>query len=500
MNISMSVFYITTPIYYPNARPHIGHAYTTVFADTLARYHRMIGDDTFFLTGTDEHGLKLQRAAEKKGVDPKTFVDEMVVYYKEYWKLLNISYDWFIRTTDDYHVHTVEKMISELHRKGLLYKDRYSGWYCASCEKYYSETEYEVVDDKPHCPIHKKPLEWLEEETYYFKLSEYRDFMLDVLEKTEIVYPKSYAVEVANRLKKEGLRDVSIARPKERVSWGVELPFDREYTVYVWFDALLNYISAIGYPDDLQRFNHYWPAAHHVIGKDILWFHTVIWFSVLKALDIPLPKKVLVHAFLVNRGIKMGKSAGNVISIEYMVDRYGVDGTRYILMRLMNMAKDVDVTQELFDNVYNTELADVYGNLIRRVGVLVKRKLKGRLEPTSVEQGIAEAIENALDSYSKEMERFDVSRALGTAIELLRKGNAYVNETKPWQQSDPSKSLYTLAELIRAATVMLHPVIPSTTSRTAESFGFPITTPKELRLGENGYTVKESPILFKKTG
>ncbi|MCD6301382.1 MAG: class I tRNA ligase family protein, partial [Staphylothermus sp.] len=275
----LSVFYITTPIYYPNAPPHIGHAYTTIYADVLARYHRLIGDDVFFMTGNDEHGLKLQRAAEKKGVHPKELVDEMAEVYKKYWSLLDISYDHFIRTTEPYHEKVVKEAITRLYKKGLIYKASYSGWYCVDCEKFYSPGEYIEKEGKPYCPIHNKPLEWLEEETYYFKLSEFEDYLKDVLANKDIVYPKSYATEVLRKIEKEGLRDVSIARPKERVRWGIEVPFDKNYTVYVWFDALLNYISGVGYLEDEEKFKKYWPNVHHVIGKDILWFHTAIWFS-----------------------------------------------------------------------------------------------------------------------------------------------------------------------------------------------------------------------------
>ncbi len=490
-------FYVTTPIYYPNAVPHIGHAYTTVFADTLARYHRLLGHDVFYLTGTDEHGLKLQRTAEKLGKHPKELVDEMSSMFKEYWRMLNISYDRFIRTTDPDHERVVKEAMSRMYRDGLIYKARYSGWYCVSCERFYASSEYEVVNGKPHCPIHKKPLEWLEEDTYYFKLSEFKDYLIDVLS-GDVVYPKSYAVEVLSKIMGEGLRDVSVARPKSRVWWGIEVPFDPNYTVYVWFDALLNYLTGIGFPDDKDRFEKYWPVVHHVIGKDILWFHTAIWFAMLKALGIKPPKKVLVHAFLISEGLKIGKSAGNAVAIEDLISRYqDSDGFRYILMRIFNMGKDVEVTTGLFDTIYNSELADTLGNLVRRVGVLVKKKLGGRVHETSVDEGLEKLMSETLEKYAKAMESFNPSEALDAVMKLLREGNAYVNRTRPWELSDPSKELYTLLEVVRVAVTLLSPVIPMAAERTAKALGFEIRNPFEA--GRQGaYVITEAPILFRK--
>lgn len=495
------VFFITTPIYYPNAEPHIGHAYTTVFADVLARYHRLIGDDTFYLTGTDEHGLKLQRAAEKRGISPKELVDTMAGVYRNYWAMLDISYDHFIRTTDDYHERVVKEAMNTLHRRGLIYKARYSGWYCVSCEKFYSSSEYEVIDGKPHCPIHKKPLEWLEEDTYYFRLSEFRDFLIDVLKNREIVYPKSFAIEVLRKIENAELLDVSVARPKERVWWGIEVPFDPNYTIYVWFDALLNYVSGAGYLSDEEKFKKYWPAVHHVIGKDILWFHTAIWFSMLKALDIPLPKKLLVHSFIINKGLKMGKSAGNVVRIEDLIERYqDSDGVRYILTRIFNLGKDVEVTTSLFDSIYNSELADNLGNLVRRVSVLSVKKLGGRVSSESVEEKFTGLTERTVSTYNKLLtEEYDVSRAVQAVMDLLREANAYINETRPWELSNPRKELYTLLEVLRVATTLLAPVIPKAASKVSSHLGFSIGNPKELAL-EPGreYGVSKAPILFKK--
>ena len=494
----MERFYITTPIYYPNAEPHIGHAYTTIYADTLARYHRLKGDDTFFLTGTDEHGQKLQRAAEKRGIHPKELVDEMAEKYKYYWRLMDISYDRFIRTTDPDHEELVKEAVTRIYRKGLIYKASYAGHYCVDCEKFYSPGEYLEIDGKPYCPIHRKPLEWLEEETYYFKLSEFEDYLKKVLE--DHVYPRSYAHEVLRKIEKEGLKDVSIARPKERVWWGIPLPFDPDYTIYVWFDALLNYLTGIKYREDPETFNKYWPVAHHVIGKDILWFHTAIWFSMLRALDIDPPRKVIVHAFLINRGLKIGKSAGNVVPIDYLVERYrGSDGIRYVLMRLFNPSKDVDYTQELFDSIYNSELADTYGNLVRRVGVLVKKKLGGRASSETIDAELEQAIHKAYEKYQESLDSYEVSPAIEAVMEMLRVANAYINREKPWEKNDPSRDLYSLLETIRAASIMLYPVTPRASTRLAEAFGYTIERLDDAQpVKGREYTVKEAPILFKK--
>jgi len=496
----MRVFYITTPIYYPNAPPHLGHAYTTVYADILARYHRLVGDDTFFLTGTDEHGLKLQRTAEKKGVHPKEFVDRMAEVYKHYWSILDISYDYFIRTTYRTHEEVVKKAIIELHRKGFIYKAKYSGWYCVDCEKFYSEGEYEVVNGKPYCPIHRKPLEYLEEETYYFKLSEFKEFLSKVLSKGGIVYPESYAREVLSKLETVGLRDISIARPKSRVWWGVEIPWDPNYTVYVWFDALLNYLTGVEYLLNNDRFRRYWSEVHHVIGKDILWFHTVVWFSILKALDIPPPKRLIVHAFVINKGVKMGKSAGNVIAIEDLINRYGSsDSVRYLIARVFNLHKDVEVTTELLDSIHNTELADNLGNLVRRVGVLAIRKLNGVVEFKGIDRALEDRIINTLESYRKFMETYEVSKAVVPIMELLREANAYINKVRPWEKREPHEELYTLLEVLKYSARLLSPIMPKISHKLAVSLGFTISNPYVEPIGsQKVYEVRSAPILFKK--
>ncbi len=493
------MFYVTTPIYYPNAPPHIGHAYTTVFADVMARYHRLIGDDTFFLTGTDEHGLKLQKVAEKIGKRPKELVDEMSDVYKRYWTMLDISYDRFIRTTDTDHERVVKKALEILYNKNLIYKAKYSGYYCVDCEKFYSPEEYEVIDGKPYCPIHKKPLEWIEEDTYYFKLSDFDGYLKEIL-KSYIVYPQIYAKEILGKLMKESLRDVSIARPAERVSWGIPLPFDQKYTTYVWFDALLNYVTGAGWNSDEKKFKKYWSSVYHIIGKDILWFHTVIWFAMLKAMEIPLPKKVIVHSYLINRGLKIGKSSGNVVAIEDLLDRYqDSDGVRYILMRVLNLSKDIDVSTELFDSIYNSELADTFGNLIRRVGILAIKKLGGDITQRRVNNRLLDMADKTIESYERLMNDFNVSLALELIMGLLREANAFINKERPWEKNDPSKDIYSLLEIVRVATFLLTPVIPKASQKITRAFGLKNQHINDLSVGsEDKFSVNDAPILFKK--
>lgn len=496
----MNTFYITTPIYYPNAPPHIGHAYTTVFADIIARYKKLNKYNVFFLTGNDEHGLKIQKVAESLGKNTKEFTDEMAIVFKNYWKALDVEYDYFIRTTDKSHEDTVKKAFQHIYNKGLIYKAKYSGLYCVECEKYYSQGEYIEVDGKQYCPLHNKPLEYMEEETYYFKLSEFKDYLIDIIKNKDIIYPRIYADEILSKLLNEELRDISVARPVERVWWGVPVPFDPGYVIYVWFDALLNYISAIEFFENKDRFNQYWSSVHHVIGKDILWFHTVVWFSMLKALDIEPPRKVIVHSFLTMKGTKMSKSVGNIVSIDELIKRYGSsDSARYLLMRVFNFDKDSEFDFELLDNIYNSELADTYGNLVRRAGVLALKKTDGKIYKRSMDQKISYELLSKVHDYQDAMERFEVAKAATIAMDIARLGNQYLNETKPWEKADPSKELYTVLEMIRIATIMLYPYIPRSASKVANSFGFQIEglVKTDLEAVER-YNVSDAPILFKK--
>ena len=493
------MIYVTTPIYYPNDRPHIGHAYTTIMADTFARWSRLSGEEVFFLTGTDEHGLKLQREAEKRGVDPKKFVDEMSRIFKEYWKLLNISYDRFIRTTDEDHVQTVKKALEKIYSKGLIYRGVYRGWYCTSCEKFLSSDEYIEKDGKKICPIHGKELDYVEEETYFLKLSLYEDFVKDALRK-DIVYPPSYAREVLSKIEKEGLRDISITRPKNRVYWGIEAPWDPSHTVYVWIDALLNYVTAAGYLESSEKFLRVWPSAHHFIGKDILWFHTAIWFALLRMLDLPLPRRVIVHAFIVLRGRKIGKSAGNVVPIEALIERYGSpDAVRYLLLRFSSLEKDVEFGFDQMDAAYNSELADTLGNLVRRLGVLARKKLGGVVERSDIDRDLEDKVMNSVKKAQSLMNELRFSETLVAIFDIFREVNAYLNRTEPWREERPRRSLYNAFEALRIGTVLLYPFMPSTAERIAKALGFEIKSFEELEMGmRDTYNVAEAPILFRK--
>ncbi len=492
-------FYVTTPIYYPNDKPHIGHAYTTVMADVLARWHRLLGDDVFFLTGTDEHGLKLQREAEKRGMSPKQFVDMMSEVFKSYWRMLNIEYTRFIRTTDDDHVETVKMALTRLYQKGLIYKSTYKGFYCTSCEKFYSPGEYIEKDGKKLCPTHLKELEWVEEESYFLKLSEYEDEVKKALQ-SGIVVPESYAREVLSKLEREGLRDLAITRPKTRVYWGVEAPWDPSHTIYVWIDALLNYLTAIGFGRDDEKFTKYWPTVHHIIGKDILWFHTAVWFALLSMLEVPPPRRLIVHGFILVRGLKMGKSLGNVVMIEDLVNRYGsADAVRYLLMRFSSLEKDFNYDPQLFDNAYNAELADTLGNLVRRVGVLVQRKLGGSVERSEVDPDLGKLVSDRVEKVRKHMGEFKFSEALIALFDILRAANAYLNKTEPWRMDNPTKPLYNVLEAIRVATILLQPFMPTTAERIGTALGFKITSIEDAQMGVQAeYRVTEAPILFRK--
>uniref|UniRef100_A0A7C5TJD0 methionine--tRNA ligase n=1 Tax=Ignisphaera aggregans TaxID=334771 RepID=A0A7C5TJD0_9CREN len=493
--------YVTTPIYYPNDKPHLGHAYTTVLADIIFRWFSLLGCDTYFLTGTDEHGAKLQREAEKKGVNPKDFVDQMAEIFKEYWKVLKIGYSRFIRTTEHEHEELVKYVVNKLWDKGYIYSGKYRGWYCTACEKFYSESEYINVNNTPTCPIHQRPLEYIEEDTYFLKLSMFKDYILKVLRDEDIVYPKHYGDEVATKVEIEGLQDLSIARPKSRVSWGIELPFDNRYVVYVWIDALLNYLTGLGYPKDLERIKRYWKNSIQLIGKDILWFHTAIWFSLLAMLDLPPPKKLVVHSYLTIKGRKMGKSLGNVISIDDMVKRYGnPEVVRFIIAKIANYDKDVEVSWDIYDSIYTGDLLNNYGNLVRRATALAIKSLNG-VVIRELDREFAESIEklvmNSIECYNN----LEISNAVKYILDALHEANAYMNRKEPWREDKPNKTIYTVLESIRVASLLLYPIMPETIKSIFRSIGLDRTEQglNQFKLGYiEKYTIKESPIPFKK--
>ena len=478
--MTKETFYVTTPIYYPNDIPHLGHAYTTIAADVLARWHKLLGKSVFFLTGTDEHGKKLQNAAEASGKTPKEFIDKIVPKFKEAWKKLNINYDYFIRTTDKSHELVVQEILQKVYDKGDIYKGTYSGLYCTSCEAYYTEQDSPSLK----CPIHETNLEKLEEESYFFKLGKYQSFLLALYKKNpEFISPKGRRKEVINRVK-EGLKDLSISRSS--FNWGVQLPFDKRHVAYVWFDALLNYYSATR----LKGNEKYWPADIHLIGKDILWFHTVYWPAMLKSAGIELPKKVFAHGWWTVLNKKIGKSAGNAIKIDELINYAGTDATRYFLLRQTPFGDDGDFSKEVLIEKYNQELANKLGNLVSRVSALVE---KYGLEKTPIKTLKSEKLVNTIALRLKNLE-FD--KTLNEIFSFIDTCNEYIQNQKPWETHN-SQVLYELSNAIKDISILLSPFIPETSEKIAKVFNFKISldslnTPLKIS------KIKKSPILFQK--
>jgi len=465
-------FYVTTPIYYPNGIPHVGTAYTTIAADILTRWHRMKdGGNAFLLTGTDEHGQKVEQAAVAKGMPVQAYVDEIAVTFKEAWEALDIWYDDFIRTTESRHVQTVLKFFRKLMDKRDIYKNYYEGWYCVSCETFWMESQ--LVDGK--CPNSEcgRPVEWLKEEDYFFKLSTFQERLLQHYEKNPgFVRPESRMNEVTSFVK-SGLQDVCVSR--KGLGWGIPVPEDTERSIYVWIDALLNYLSAIGYLEDSPQFKKLWPANVHLVGKDILRFHAVIWPAMLMALDLPLPKKVFANGWLTMGGSKISKSRGVHRNLMELVTEYGPDPLRYFLMREASFGLDLDFSEEGIIRRLNTDLANDLGNLVQRVLSMIHRYFNGKVpNPGTLEVGdtslrqLAQKLPEAIDSQLEEL-RF--REALEAIFAVVVASNKYVDETAPWKLAKEKNEtrlatvLYTLAEIIRMLAIALAPFLP----RSADS-------------------------------
>lgn len=471
-------FYITTPIYYPSGNPHIGHCYTTVACDSIARYRRMQGYDVMFLTGTDEHGLKIEQKAAEKGVTPKEYVDEVVKTFKKLWSYMNISYDRYIRTTDDYHIETVQKIFKALYDKGYIYKGEYKGKYCTPCESFWTESQ---LDENGCCPECHREVTEAKEEAYFFKMSPFAERIEKLLTETDYLQPKTRATELVNNFIKPGLEDLCVSRTTFK--WGIPVTFDDKHVVYVWIDALSNYISALGFwNEQYNDFDKFWPADVHMVAKDIMRFHAIIWPAMLMALDLPLPKHLAVHGWITFNGQKMSKSLGNVVDPFILGERYGADAIRYHILREMALGADSSFSNEIMINRINSDLANGLGNLVSRTVAMADKYFGGTL-PADREAGdfdaelIAEA-KGLVAKVDEFMDKTQINNALAEIFKVVSRANKYIDETTPWVLGkDESKKarlatvLYNLLETIRIVSTLLSNFMPTTMPKVWEQIG-----------------------------
>lgn len=479
-----NTFYVTTPIYYVNDKPHIGHAYTTILADVLARYHRLLGDPTFFLTGTDEHGQKVQKAAVANKMTPQEQCDTTVTRFQDLWKKLEITNDDFLRTTEDRHKGIVQKILQDLYDMGEIYKAEYSGHYCTPCERFFSKKD---LLEGNLCPECKRQTDEIIESNYFFRMGKYQNWLIDYIQShPEFIQPDFRRNETLGFLRKP-LEDLCISRPKKRLAWGIELPFDRDYVCYVWFDALINYITGVGYGRDVAKFAKWWPASYHLIGKDILTTHTVYWPTMLKAMGLEQPKTIYAHGWWLIGADKMSKSVGNAVNPMEVAEKYGVDAFRYFLMSEMSLGNDASFSEEIFIIRYNSNLANDLGNLLSRVVKMIGKEADGIIPApvetaqTAFEKELRETVLSAVFEMEPAITGMKIDRGLEQIMNAIRAANRYMEQTAPWKLAKEKNTdrlntvLYTAAESLRIISGLLYPVMPGKMCEIRKAIGLPAT-------------------------
>lgn len=490
--MAKKTFFVTTAIDYPNSKPHIGHAYEKIVSDVQARWHRLLGEETFFLTGTDEHGQKIQRAAEAAGKQPQEFVDAQVVFFKELCERLNISIDKFIRTSDAAHMKVCEELFKGSNKKGDIYTGTYEGLYCTSCENYYTEKELA----NGCCPVHNKPVEVMKEETYFFRLSKYQKQIVEHIQKNpSFIQPEGKRQEILNRLK-EPLRDLSVSRTS--FNWGILVPLNPKHVIYVWFDALINYYSATR----AKGKEKFWPANVHNIGKDILWFHGVIWPAILLSNKTKLPKQIFVHGFInTASGEKMSKSAGDVIDPFILLEKYSADSMRYFLLREIPMGYDGFFSEELLAKRHNNELANELGNLVNRTLVMLEKYSDAKIPKAKTDKALAKQLDKK--KIMAQMENFEFNNVLSEIFSFAGACNKFINDKAPWKDENKKARtavLYSLADSIRIISILVSAFLPATSAKINEQFGFKAGLLKDAEFNKTkaGTKIKRGEVLFKK--
>jgi methionyl-tRNA synthetase len=503
-------YYITTPIYYPSAKPHMGHAYSSIIADFFARFKRIDGFDVNFLTGTDEHGLKIQRAAEKKGLDTLKFCDEISKTFRDLSQTLNLTNTDFIRTTEDRHKKSVQSLWKELEKNDDIYLSKYSGWYSVSDEAFYTEDEIEEIDGNKVAQSSRSPVEWMDEESYFFRLSKWEKPLLDYYENNpDFISPKARKNEVISFVK-SGLKDLSVSR--KSFSWGIPVPGNNDHVIYVWLDALTNYVSALNYPDmNNDHLKKYWPASVHLIGKDILRFHAIYWPAFLLAANIPLPKKIYGHGWILSGEEKMSKSKGNILDPIEIIDQYGLDPLRYYLIKEVSFGNDGNISQNRLEDCINSDLANNYGNLCQRVTAFAIKNCEGKI-PKDIEFNkddlmILDKFKDNIDLIRKKIDELDLNFYIEFIVNSLFEANKYFNDQEPWKKKDDIKRLntivYTTLEIVRKISFMLYPIIPQSSLNALKIFSINETQIDFSTIENHNYLsnldkINKIDILFKK--